>query len=46
MDMEITMDLSDDQIAILERALAWLPSKTREELVQAWLPLAVESWLS
>ena len=42
--MQITMDLNDDQIAILERA--WPHFETREELAQAWLPLAVGAWLS
>ena len=44
--MKITTDLSDDQIAVLVRALDWPPSKTPEELAQAWQQLAVEAWLS
>jgi hypothetical protein len=44
--MKITIDLSEDRIAFLVPALDWPPSKTPEELAQAWLPLAVEAWLS
>jgi hypothetical protein len=44
--VKITTDLSDDQIAVLVRALDWPPSKTPEELAQAWQQLAVEAWLS
>jgi hypothetical protein len=43
--MEITMDLSDDQITILERAFASSRFKN-DELAQAWLQLAAEAWLS
>ncbi len=43
--MKITIELNDDQAAALERALASPRFKTREDLAQAWLPLAAEAWL-
>jgi len=43
--MKISLDLTDDQEAMLERALASPRFKSCEELTQAWLPLAIEAWL-
>jgi hypothetical protein len=43
--MKITVDLNDEQIAFLLRALDW-PEEKRDELAQAWLLLADEAWVS
>lgn len=44
--MNIPVELSDDQIAILEHAFASSRFETREELAQAWLQLAAGAWSS
>jgi hypothetical protein len=44
--MNILVELSDAEIAVLEHAFTSSRFKTREELAQAWLSLAAAAWLS
>ena len=44
--MEITLDISNDQVDIIKRAFGLERFKTKEDLAKAVLPLAFEAWFN